>query len=74
MLREIDQPVEFDVTLTGPVMLGPLPCVWFEAAAVVRYAPALSEMPELFTVHVTLVAAVFRPTASLLARAVVRPL
>lgn len=46
----------------------------FEAIAVVRYAPAFRLMPELFTVHVTFVWAVFNPTASLLALAVVKPL
>ena len=41
-------------------------------AAVVRYAPALKLIPPLLTVQVTCVAAVFNPTASLLARAVVK--
>ena len=38
-----------------------------DAAAVVRYAFALSEMPELLTVHVTLEAAELSPTKLVLA-------
>ena len=62
MLIENDQAVELLLTDIFPVMDGRLPCVCPDAAAVVRYAPALREMPELFTVHVAPVIAVFRPT------------
>lgn len=49
-----------------------LPCEWLDSAAVVRYAPPSKEIPELLTVQVTLVLAVFNPTASFEALAVVR--